>query len=96
MPESTKLVCCNPILNEIIGVKHRIIVLNKSDLASDIENKKWLEYYRSIDQVAVLTNSSQGNGVRNVVDAFFSAEFEGGRHVARIDKISAIEKKYNK
>lgn len=31
-----------------------------------------------------------------ILDAFFSAEFEGGRHVARIDKISAIEKKYNK
>ena len=31
-----------------------------------------------------------------IVDAFFDAEFEGGRHAARVDMITDIEKKYNK
>jgi ribose-5-phosphate isomerase B len=31
-----------------------------------------------------------------IVDAYLSTEFEGGRHSARIDKITAIEKKYSK
>ena len=31
-----------------------------------------------------------------IVDAFFSSEFEGGRHENRISKISAIEEKYSK
>ena len=31
-----------------------------------------------------------------ILDAFLSAEFEGGRHTARIEKITAIEKKYSK
>lgn len=32
----------------------------------------------------------------DIVDAFLDAEFEGGRHQKRIDKITEIEKKYCK
>ncbi|SHE81291.1 ribose 5-phosphate isomerase B [Clostridium fallax] len=32
----------------------------------------------------------------DIVDTFLNAEFEGGRHQTRIDKITAIEKKYSK
>ena len=31
-----------------------------------------------------------------IVDAFFDAEFEGGRHQRRIDLITAVEEQYNK
>lgn len=31
-----------------------------------------------------------------IVNAWLDTEFEGGRHVQRIEKITAIEKKYNK
>ncbi len=31
-----------------------------------------------------------------IIDAFFDAEFEGGRHERRVDLISDIEKSYNK
>ncbi len=31
-----------------------------------------------------------------IVDAFFEAEFEGGRHAQRVDMITEIEKCYNK
>lgn len=30
-----------------------------------------------------------------IVDEFFNAEFQGGRHAARVDRICAIEKKYS-
>ena len=30
-----------------------------------------------------------------IVDAFFDAEFEGGRHAMRVDLITGIEKKYS-
>ena len=30
-----------------------------------------------------------------IVDAFFTAEFEGGRHARRVDMITAIEEKYS-
>lgn len=32
----------------------------------------------------------------DIVDSFLNAEFEGGRHTRRIDKITEIEKKYCK
>ena len=32
----------------------------------------------------------------DIVDSFLSAEFEGGRHAIRVNKITDIEKKYNK
>lgn len=32
----------------------------------------------------------------DIVDTFLNTEFEGGRHSNRIDKISQIEKKYNR
>ncbi|MBS6005381.1 MAG: RpiB/LacA/LacB family sugar-phosphate isomerase [Clostridium baratii] len=32
----------------------------------------------------------------DIVKTFLNSEFEGGRHQNRIDKISEIEKKYNK
>ena len=31
-----------------------------------------------------------------IVDAFFDAEFEGGRHAVRVDLITEIEKKYSR
>ena len=31
-----------------------------------------------------------------IVDAFFDAEFEGGRHENRVNMITDIEKKYSK
>ena len=31
-----------------------------------------------------------------IVDAFFQAEFQGGRHARRVDMITAIEEKYSK
>ncbi|MDO4477888.1 MAG: ribose 5-phosphate isomerase B [Lachnospiraceae bacterium] len=31
-----------------------------------------------------------------IVDAFFDAEFEGGRHQKRVDLLTAIEEKYSK
>lgn len=32
----------------------------------------------------------------DIVKTFLSSKFEGGRHIQRIDKISQIEKKYNR
>ena len=61
----------NPILNEIIADKPRIIVLNKSDLADGNENKKWIKHFESENQKAVETNSNQGLGMKKVVDTAY-------------------------
>lgn len=33
---------------------------------------------------------------KDILDAFFAAEFEGGRHARRVDKITAIERRYSR
>lgn len=58
----------NPILNEIIGDKPRVIVLNKSDLSDDAQNKIWVESFKQKNQLAVLTNGNTGSGMKEVVD----------------------------
>ncbi len=58
----------NPILNEIIGTKQRIIVLNKADLADDKSNVAWVDFYKSNGIEAVLVDSNSGKGVQNVVN----------------------------
>jgi len=59
----------NPILNEIIGSKPRIIVLNKSDLADTSINKSWVEKLNTENQRALLVDSNNGIGTKDVVKA---------------------------
>lgn len=65
IPKSSR----NPILNEIIGNKPRVIVLNKADLADSEANKFWVQKFKTNNQIAVIVDSNQGKGVKNVVDA---------------------------
>lgn len=37
----------NPIIDEIVKDKKRIVILNKSDISDEKENKKWCEYFRA-------------------------------------------------
>ena len=57
----------NPILNEIIGSKPRIIVLNKSDLADNNINKEWVSKLNTDNQRALLVDSNTGIGTKDVV-----------------------------
>lgn len=62
----------NPILNEIIGDKPRIVVLNKADLADSDLNKKWVQKLKSNNQTAIIADSNKGKGVNDVVEAALS------------------------
>ncbi len=67
-PEASR----NPILNELIGSKPRIIVLNKADLADEKVNKKWIAEYKSQNQIAILADSIKGFGVKEIVKSAYS------------------------
>lgn len=58
----------NPILNNIIGNKKHIIVLNKADLSDNNINKKWIDKFKNKGEIAVLTDSNSGKGVKEVID----------------------------
>ncbi len=57
----------NPDINEIVKAKNRIVVLNKSDLADELQTAKWMDFYKKQNIIAVVTDSNSGKGVQNVI-----------------------------
>lgn len=57
----------NPDIQNIIGNKKRIIVLNKSDLADEKENRKWVNYFNNNNEIAILTDANSGYGINEVI-----------------------------
>lgn len=56
----------NPDFDSIAKNKKRIVILNKSDLANDVENKNWIEYFKNKGIIAVEVDSNSGKGVDKV------------------------------
>ena len=57
----------NPDIAEITKNKKKMIVLNKCDLADEKQNKRWVEYFKSKNIPAVLTDSNSGKGIEECV-----------------------------
>ncbi len=57
----------NPDIQNIIGNKKRIIVLNKCDLADEKENRKWVNYFNNNNEIAILTDANSGYGINEVI-----------------------------
>lgn len=49
----------NPMIDEIVADKPRIIIMNKSDLSDPEENKKWVKKFREEGIPALLMNSKE-------------------------------------
>lgn len=54
----------NPILNDIIGDKKRIILLNKSDLSDPTENQRWKSYLEDENTGVLMVNALSGQGLK--------------------------------
>ena len=57
----------NPLLQEIIGDKPKLIALTKSDLSADIN--LWIKYFSSKNISAVAIDSIKGAGIKNLIAA---------------------------
>ena len=57
----------NPEIRKILKDKQKVIVLNKSDLADESDNKKWINYFAKNGNIAVLVDSNTGRGVEEVI-----------------------------
>lgn len=53
----------NPIIDELVGDKRRIIALNKSDLSDPQANERWSAYFQSLGSDLVPMNCMSGQGV---------------------------------
>ncbi len=56
----------NPVIDEIIKNKKRIVILNKSDMADEIQNKKWCDFFRKGDNLALSMNCVNGEGTKEL------------------------------
>ncbi|MBQ7492892.1 MAG: ribosome biogenesis GTPase YlqF [Selenomonadaceae bacterium] len=57
----------NPMLQEIIQDKPRLIVLGKADLAANVD--AWLKKFRDENLSAVAVDAAHGTGVKNLISA---------------------------
>lgn len=56
----------NPIIDDIVKDKKRIIVLNKSDLADREEDKKWADHFTAEGNDVLMMNCMLGDGVKQL------------------------------
>ncbi len=62
----------NPALDELLGRKPRLILLNRGDQADAAMTRRWIEYYRSRGFSALETDSRSGRGVDRFPEAIRS------------------------
>ena len=55
----------NPMLQEILGEKPRLIVLNKADLAANVD--AWLKKFRDDNFHAIAVDSVKGSGIKQLI-----------------------------
>lgn len=57
----------NPQIDEMVGNKPRVILLNKYDLCDKNTLREWIRYFESKNIVAIPINSVSGDGVKNLL-----------------------------
>lgn len=75
----------NPMVDEIVNNKPRLILLNKSNLADKNVTKKWMEYYKEKGILSLDIDSISGYNIKNFVkycnlalkDVFLTREKKG-------------------
>ena len=54
----------NPLLEEMAKNKERLVILNKADMADEIENKKWTNYFKHV----LICDSLNEKNTKKIVD----------------------------
>lgn len=63
IPESSR----NPVINELVGSKPRIIILNKCDYADDNVTTKWKQHYEAQGFAVLQCDCRSGKGINGFV-----------------------------
>ncbi|MDQ0230553.1 ribosome biogenesis GTPase YlqF [Metabacillus malikii] len=56
----------NPMIDEIVSSKPRIVLLNKADKADEATTKKWLNYFKDKDIAAIAIDAQNGTGLKQI------------------------------
>lgn len=57
----------NPMLDQIIQQKPRMILLNKADLADEVQTKQWIHYFKAQGFYALAINSKENTSVKAIM-----------------------------
>jgi ribosome biogenesis GTPase A len=63
----------HPRVDQWVGDKGRVLVLNRVDMISDAAKAAWEEWFRQQGEVPLFTNAQQGQGVKAIAKAAQSA-----------------------
>lgn len=84
----------NPDIKEIIKDKKRLTILNKSDLSSEEENKKWVSYFEKNQIPAVLVDSVSGKGIpetiKRIIQIYDEEKYQNKRRVGKSIRIMIL------
>ncbi|MCA1030052.1 ribosome biogenesis GTPase YlqF [Bacillus timonensis] len=58
----------NPMIDEIVANKPRLLLLNKADMADPAITKKWLAYYKERGIPAIAIDSHSGKGMKDILN----------------------------
>ncbi|MDT8901263.1 ribosome biogenesis GTPase YlqF [Anaeroselena agilis] len=56
----------NPVIDEVVGDKPRVVVLNKADLAEPEGTERWLAFFRAAGREAIAVESLGGGGTKQL------------------------------
>ena len=59
----------NPMIDEVINQKPRLLILNKYDMADEVETRRWIAYFEERGHTAVAINSFEGKNLQAVTKA---------------------------
>src|SRR5437763_449971 len=59
----------NPMIDEIIQHKKRLVLLNKADMADKERTKEWIQFFAGKGVKALAINAQAGEGLRDIVQA---------------------------
>lgn len=59
----------NPMIDEVIHQKPRLLILNKQDMADEHQTRRWIQYFDERGHKAVAINSLEGKGLQAVTKA---------------------------
>lgn len=76
IPKSSR----NPVIDELVSGKKRIVILNKIDLADAQESEKWEEYLKKSGAEVVSLNAKSGEGVKKLFYVLEKIEQERPRN----------------
>nr|WP_269448541.1 ribosome biogenesis GTPase YlqF [Metabacillus kandeliae] len=59
----------NPMIDEIVNNKPRLVLLNKADMADKTVTKEWMKYFKNKGITALPIDSQSGTGIKDILPA---------------------------